>query len=348
VTLGTKTRRVASGIAALGVAACGGGEAGWAPEASAVVAVKQTINAELDGFAAAVTALCDAAPAPDADGWSITSDEAAVTSMRSHWREARVRYERVEGAIAVLFPDYDVSVDQRYDGFLGLYGPDADLFDDRGVTGVHAVERILWSNEVSAGVAAFESGLPGHVAPAFPRTESEARAFSTKLCARLVNDVRSMANDFAPLALDAATAFGGMTGSMREQLEKVELASTGEEESRYARHTLADMRANVAGARTFFEAFRPWLLASPGGATVAADVEAGLARLDAAYAEVSGDGLPPLPQGWSALSPSAESLATPFGRLYLTVRAEADETQPPSLVASLARAARAMNLPVLP
>ena len=169
-----------------------------------------------------------------------------------------------------------------------------------------------------------------------------------KLCARLAADVRAMKQDFAPLALDAASAFGGMAGSMREQLEKVELAATGEEESRYARHTLADMRANVAGARRIFEAFRPWLAASPDGLAAATQVEDGLTRLESAYAVVSGDALPPLPAGWSALAPSAEALATPFGRLYAAVKAEADEESPASLGAALAQAARAMNLPVLP
>ena len=83
-------------------------------------------------------------------------------------------------------------------------------------------------------------------------------------------------------------------------------------------------------------------------AAVAAEVEEGLSRLEAAYAQTQGDALPPLPAEWSALAPSPEALATPFGRLYQAVRAEADEMNPASLVAALGRAARTLNLPVLP
>ena len=113
-------------------------------------------------------ALRAAAPAPDADGWNDTADAAAVNAMKTQWAAARSAYEQVEGAIAVLFPDYDVSTDERYDGFLADTGPDADLFDGTGVTGVHAIERILWAGHAPADVVAFESTLTGYVAASFP------------------------------------------------------------------------------------------------------------------------------------------------------------------------------------
>ena len=55
--------------------------------------------------------------------------------MRSEWKKARLACERVEGSIAVLFPEFDESTDQRYDGLLEN-ATDTNLFDDEVVTGV--------------------------------------------------------------------------------------------------------------------------------------------------------------------------------------------------------------------
>src|SRR5262249_55052923 len=157
----------------------------------------------------------------------------------------------------------DFSTDARYEGYLAE-GPDADLFDDNGVTGVHAVERVLWSDVIPERVRVFESGLPGYRAAAFPATEAEAASFKQKLCARLATDAETMRSQFAPLALDPAAAFRGVIGSMGEQVEKANKAATGEEESRYAQYTPADMRANVEAGIAIYGEFRPWLLASGG------------------------------------------------------------------------------------
>ena len=54
-----------------------------------------------------------------------------------------------------------------------------------------------------------------------------------------------------------------------EQLEKVNLASSAEEESRYSQHTLGDMRANLDGARRTYDLFAPWLRSVPNGADIA-------------------------------------------------------------------------------
>jgi hypothetical protein len=47
-------------------------------------------------------------------------------------------------------------------------GPDDDLFDGLGGTGIHAIERILWAGHAPADVVAFESMLDGYVAASFP------------------------------------------------------------------------------------------------------------------------------------------------------------------------------------
>ncbi|MEQ1504888.1 MAG: imelysin family protein, partial [Myxococcota bacterium] len=231
--------------------------------------VKDYVETELGSLADAAGALQGAAPGT---AWGAT--EAAA--MQPAWKDARVSYERVEGAIAVLFPDLDVSTDERYDGFLAE-GPDDDPFDAEGITGIHAIERILWSDRIPPNVVAFESALPGYAPASFPTTDADAASFRDGLCQRLVDDTRSMVEQFEPLALDESTAFRGVIGSMAEQAEKVGLAGTGEDESRYAQHTLADMRANLEGGVAIFEAFREQVHALDDGATESA-IDDGYAR----------------------------------------------------------------------
>ncbi|MFT3770562.1 MAG: EfeM/EfeO family lipoprotein [Minicystis sp.] len=306
-------------------------------EQEAVVAVKAEIQTHLDELAAAVTALQKAAPAPDADGWSADADKAAVDAMRAEWKKARIAYESVEGALAVVFPQLDFVLDARYDAFIEAT-PDDDLFDDTGVTGMHAVERILWANAIPPQVLAFESALVNYQPATFPRTQDEATAFRDKLCARLVADVESMRSQWKTLALDAPAAYRGAMGSMEEQREKVVKAATGEEESRYAQFTLADMRANVAAGKATYAAFRDWLLIKEGGDAVDQAVEQGFAALDAGYAAISGDSLPPVPEGWSSEAPSAELLETPFGKLFVIVQGQAELDTQGSLVSSMTKA----------
>jgi len=324
--------------AALSLAACGDDNQQILDDAEreqqAIVAVKGVIEQHLDDFASATAAICAAAPAPDADGWNATADAGAVAQMKTEWKRARQAYEHVEGAIAVLFPDYDVSTDERYDGFIET-SPDDNLFDDVGVIGVHAIERILWSDTIPAEVQAFESGLPNYKAASFPATEAEARDFKDKLCARLAKDASAMRDEFKPLALDASAAYRGVIGSLSEQVEKINLAATGEEESRYAQYTLGDMRANVEAGEVTYNAFRDWLLTKEGGADLDKQIEAGFGRLKAGYDALDGDALPPVPMGWSSEKPTSEQLETPFGQLFQIVSKEADTTSQESLVGAM-------------
>lgn len=328
-----------------GVAGCGDNAAvldDATREKQAVVAVKDHIQTQLDALAEAASALQKAAPAPDADGWSASADAAAVEAMRAEWKKARIAYENIEGALAAVFPDLDFSLDARYDAFVEV-APDDNLFDDTGVTGMHAVERILWADAIPAQVVAFESALPNYKAAAFPATQAEAADFRDKLCARLVADVASMQTQWKTLALDAPAAWRGTMGSMEEQHEKVLKAATGEEESRYASFTLADMRANVAAGKKTYEAFKEWLLSKEGGAELDGAVTDGFAALDEGYAAISGDSLPNVPEGWSSENPSSEQLATPFGKLFVVVQDEADPDRKGSLVNAMKTAGEALG-----
>ncbi|MCB9596776.1 MAG: EfeM/EfeO family lipoprotein [Sandaracinaceae bacterium] len=317
------------------------------PETTATLAVKDSIDAELTELHAAVVELREAAPEPDADGWNPTDDRPALEAMRAAWLRARVAYEHIEGAIAVLFPHIDQSTDQRYDAFIEVAG-DTNLFDRTGVTGMHAVERILWAGEHPAEVVAFESALTGYQEARTPSNEAEARAFRDELLQRLIEDVTTMRDQFAPLALDPAAAFRGVVGSMQEQFEKVRLAATGEDESRYSQLTLADMRANLAGGRTIYGSFAEWVRSVDGGAERDARIAAGFDRVAAAYAAVPGDSLPPVPEGWNPDAPDPSQLATPYGQLWQLLSTEADPATEGSLVAAMNDAADSIGIPTLP
>jgi iron uptake system component EfeO len=316
-------------------------------EKNALLGVKSYVGSELDKLASASAALQTASPAPDTDGWSASSEAAAVATMRQEWKNARNAYERVEGAIAVLFPNLDVATDERYDGFLEE-SADENLFDDEGVIGVHAIERILWADQHPPEVVAFEQALTGYKPASFPANDAEAGDFKTKLVARLVRDTNTMRDDFAPLALDVAAAYRGVIGSMGEQVEKVALASTGESESRYANHTLADMRANLAGGLEIFAEFEPWLTTKPNGPTLIMQIRDAFARVQAEYATHSGDGIPAVPEGWNPDAPSAEHLATPYGRLWSLLSNEADPARDGSLVSLMNQGADMLGIPQLP
>ncbi|WP_437682755.1 imelysin family protein [Sorangium sp. So ce131] len=336
--------------AALSLPACGSDNETLLSDAeyeqNAVLDVKAFIQGNLDDFAAATAALQAAAPEPDEDGWSAATDKAAVDAMKAEWKKARQSYERVEGAIAVVFPELDHSTDNRYDAFIEIEADD-DLFDDEGVTGVHAVERILWSDEMPEPVLAFESALTNYAPAAFPASEAEAAAFKGELCARLAADAKKMQTDFAALALDAPSAYRGVIGSILEQVEKIGKAATGEEESRYAQYTLSDMRANVAAGEETYRAFQPWLLTKTEGPEVDKEVLAGFNRLTSAYDAIEGDALPPVPDDWSDETPTAEQLATPFGELYTLVQRESDDATQGSLAHEMTRSADLLGIPAL-
>ena len=336
-------------VIALAAAASLGACSSESPKDQALHGTKSFITKNLDALVTSTTALQMSAPAGGPNGWDAAgADAAAIATMKMHWKEARTAYESIEGAIAVLFPDLDVSTDERYDGFLSAYGPDDDLFDDQNVTGIHAIERILWSDSIPDSVVKFESSLPGYQPARFPQTQAEAQEFKTKLCARLVADIHTMQSQFEPLALDPAAAYRGIIGSMSEQVEKANKAATGEEESRYAQYTLADMRTNVAAGVSTYDNFAAWLKSNSGGADADAAIRDGFARIDAAYGALSGDALPPVPTDWSSLSPSTADQATPFGMLYMLLLHEADPTQSGSLVSAMDQSADLLGIPQLP
>ncbi len=319
-----------------------------------VTGMHDSILVDIDALVAASEEIARLAPTPAGRGWDGAVDAAAITQMRAAWTRARTAYEHIEGAVAPLFPDLDLALDARYDDFLGELkdkGGDPDLFDDRGVTGLHAVERILWSDSIPARVVDFEKAQPGYVTAAYPKTEQEALAFKTKLCARVAADAKSLRAQWAPQRIDLGGAFQGLVSLMNEQLEKVNKASTNTEESRYSQRTMADIRGNLEGTQKIYTLFQPWLAskrnadATQDGKATDAAIAEGFRKLGALYAGTPGDAIPAPPATWSAESPSAADLGSPFGKLYAGVKGAADPSAKGSVVGEMNRAADILGFP---
>lgn len=338
-------------VPALALAACSSDDAPSGPKTDAEYAAEVTqgmhdsLLADIDELHQAAVDI--AAAAPD-HAWDAEADAGAVASMKDGWIRARAAYERTEGALAPLFPKIDSEIDARYDDFLAELGDegDQDLFDDQGVTGMHAVERILYAPDTPQSVIEFESdpvNFPGYKAAAWPATDDEAVEFKTKLCQRLADDTQSLKDVWAPSAIDLDGSFGGLISLMNEQREKVNKAATNEEESRYSQRTMADIRDNLAGTKTIYALFQPWLFSKSDGQAVDADVQNAFGELESAYAQVSGPAIPQPPEDWSSEDPPADALATPFGELWSAVQKAVDPNVPGSAVDAMNHAADALG-----
>jgi len=284
-----------------------------------------------------------AAPSTAGRGWN-DSDQAAVASMKKAWIRTRMTWEQAEGTLAPLFHTLDQSLDGRYEEFLALHADD-DLFDGQGVTGMHAIERIVYAPEIPASVTTQEMALTGYEAAAWPATEAEAAEFKTKLCEQLVADSQTLVDEWQPRAIDLPGVFAGLTALMNDQQEKVKLAANHEEESRYSQRTMGDLRANLAGTRAVYGLFVPWLLAKPYGDAMDVKVQEAFDRLEETYAGVPGDAIPAPPPSWSSTMPTPDDQQSPFGQLYSSVVLEVDASHADSAAATMHRVADALGLP---
>jgi iron uptake system component EfeO len=308
-----------------------------------VTGMHATLATDVQALHQAAVDLQAAAPTPAGRGWDATADATALQNLTTAWLRARSSYERTEGALAPIFPDIDAAIDARYEDFLESLAPngDQDLFDGEGVTGMHAIERILFVNTTPASVISVESSLPGYKAAAFPATAAEAADFKNALAAQLVDDTEQLEQLWRPetLATNIGEAFQGLIALMNEQREKVNKAASEEEESRYAQRTMADIRDNLAGTRRVYELFQPWLETKADGVEIDAKIVASFDDLDAAYATVSGPAIPAPPATWSSEAPSAADLQSPFGKLYTAIQSAVDPNEPGSAVEQMNRAA---------
>jgi iron uptake system component EfeO len=291
-------------------------------------------------LAALVSAAHDLQTAAPSRAWNPAADTAAITRMRESWGRMRGSWEHVEGAIQLMFAGFNETLDSRYEDFLRDIGDrgDQDLFDDEGVIGMHAVERILFAPRTRPEVVAFERRLPGYKIAAYPATDNEAIAFKTQLVQRLIDDAEALASGWRPDDIDIGAAYHGLVDLMIEQQDKVDLAVTGEEESRYANVTMADLRNNLTGTNKVYELFREWIR-SKASAAESSDqqVVKKLSALMDVYLLTASDSLPDVPPGWSSTDPTPEALDTPFGALWQQIRDSVDPNNSSSVVHEMTR-----------
>lgn len=338
---------------ALAAAGCSSSDSGSnAPQtdaewrASVTTNMHEALLGQINVLAGAAKELQDEAPTA---AWNGAADRSKIDAMKASWVKARVAYEHIEGALAPLFPEIDASIDARYEDFLdALNGKgDTDLFDGEGVTGMHAIERILWADSIPAAVVQHEStdlAAKGYVASSFPTTDAQAVEFKTKLVQRLIDDTNTLASQWTPQKIDVSGAFTGLVALMNEQREKVNKAASSEEESRYSQRTMADIRANLEGTENVYAIFQPWIKSKD----VASDARilAGFDRLHTAYVAVSGDAIPQPPASWQTEDVEANSQAdkdSPFGKLYFEVNDAVDMKIDSSIVSSMNGAAKTLG-----
>src|SRR5262249_6799771 len=124
-----------------------------------------------------------------------------------------------------------------------------------------------------------------------------------------------------------------------------------EEESRYSQRTMVDLRDNLSGTRAIYALFQPWIRSKTSsdpakdGKAIDAKIVQGFQVLDVAYSAISGAELPEPPATWSAESPSAADLASPFGVLFTEVTHATDPTSADSIVAQMNDAAGVLGFP---
>jgi iron uptake system component EfeO len=307
-----------------------------------------SIHASIDGdLASLVAATRNIQAAAPSHAWT-SRDAAAIEDMRDAWKRMRAAFERVEGAISPLFGELDDRIDGRYDAYLAALGTtgDANPFDDTGVIGMHAVERILYAPVMRVEVLDFESTLPGYHAAAFPANDADAIAFKSQLVERLIEDVTELHARWTPSAIELGPAYDGLVGLMTEQQRKLDLAVTGAEESRYANVTLFDLRNNLDGTSKIYDLFRDWIQSKPTGGKADGEILRELRGLETVYAAAAdGDALPVVPPGWVADHPSEADLATPFGALWQRVHDSVDPDVPGSMVGRMNHVAALLGLP---
>ena len=306
------------------------------------IAMQASITQDLDDL---VQAACNLQAAAPSRAWNPTTDRAAIRQMIDAWKRTRMAWERVEGAVAPLYPDLNATMDARYEELLSASGGDRNPFDGYGVVGMHAIERILFAPDIRPEVVAFERKLPGYRTAAYPSTDNEAIAFKFQLVQRLIDDAIELTGCWEPGDFNVGAAYQGLAGLMQEQQEKIDLAASGNEESRYANFTLFDLRNTLTGTEHAYQLFRGWIRTHASAERADQTILNRFMLLAQAYDNSGGDALPQVPADWSSEHPSPDALGTPFGTLWREIRQSVDPSNHGSVVYEMNRIAVLLGIP---
>jgi iron uptake system component EfeO len=212
--------------------------------ASSTAGLSAALQAATIGYATYVRE--QAATLVDATGAFAAAVEAGdLEKAKSLYAPARIPYERIE-PVAESFGDLDPAIDIRV----------ADVVDPTTWTGFHRIEKALWVDKTTDGMA--------------------------PIARLLVKDVGTLKALIDTAEYQPAQLANGAS----ELLDEVARSKVTGEEEAYSRIDLVDFAANVDGARAAFELLAPALrIVDPAMATTIsgrfADVQAGLATYKA-------------------------------------------------------------------
>jgi iron uptake system component EfeO len=145
-----------------------------------------------------------------------------VETAKRLYAPARQHYERIE-PVAELFSDLDASMDAREDDY-------EQGAKDPAFTGFHRLEKALWADNSTQGMAPYAD--------------------------QLQRDTVELEKRLATLAFPPSKVVGGAA----VLIEEVAATKISGEEDRYSRTDLWDFQANVDGAQKIVDLLRPLLV----------------------------------------------------------------------------------------
>jgi iron uptake system component EfeO len=169
-----------------------------------------------------------------------------VEQAKSLYANARIPWESIE-PVAELFPESDGAIDSRVD--------DHDGPDDPGWTGWHRIEKALWADGSTAGMAPFAQ--------------------------KLVTDTDDLVTKVKALAIQPSVMTNG-AGALIEEAATGKI--TGEEE-RYSHTDLVTFQSNIDGAKKIVVLVTPVLTTAPGGPALIKNINDQFAKVDAIMAK---------------------------------------------------------------
>jgi iron uptake system component EfeO len=164
-----------------------------------------------------------------------------VEQAKELYAPGRIPWESIE-PVAELFPDIDGLIDSRVDDHEGP--------NDPKWTGWHRIEKGLWEDNSTEGLAPFAQ--------------------------QLVSDTNGLVDKVNALTIDPSVMTNGAAALIEEAAQgKI----TGEEE-RYSHTDLITFQANLDGAKKIIEIVTPVLSTAPGGAELLAQINAKIAKVE--------------------------------------------------------------------
>lgn len=168
-----------------------------------------------------------------------------VEQAKSLYADARIPWESIE-PVAELFPDSDGAIDSRVD--------DHDGPDDPEWTGWHRIEKALYEDNSTEGMAPFAQ--------------------------KLVTDTDDLVTKVKALAIQP----GVMTNGAAALIEEAATGKITGEEERYSHTDLVTFQSNIDGAKKILELITPVLTTAPGGPALITDINDQFAKVDAIMA----------------------------------------------------------------